>query len=275
MAEYTFGIVQIAAEEVRTDPSYYFDNQNRPDGSGLVVQLTIGGAAFFRDAAGERLVPRDHAMLFSHEEASVYGYPPDASEPYRHQYIEFSDCLTLRTVFEELMREFGAIVNIPENSRARGIFNEILERFRTGAFEDRYHESDLLYRLLISIYREQIERTRGRDPIEFGYHYILNRFRYASNLKGVAAACGVSREYFAREFKRRYRQSPGGFLKGLRIRHAESLLRTTSMPVEEIAVASGFAAVNAFIRRFKQCFGVSPGAFREGIRRRKQNRRPI
>jgi AraC-like DNA-binding protein len=47
------------------------------------------------------------------------------------------------------------------------------------------------------------------------------------------------------------------------------------MPVEEIAVASGFAAVNAFIRRFKQCFGVSPGAFRDGIRRRKQNRRPI
>lgn len=275
MAEYTFGIIQIAAEEVRTDPSYFFDNQNRPDGSGLVVQLTIGGAAFFRDASGERLVPRGDAMLFSHQEASVYGYPPGATEPYRHQYIEFSDCLTLRTVFSELMREFGAIVSIPENSRARGIFNEILERFRTGAFEDRYHESELLYRLLISIYREQIERTRGRDPIEFGYQYILNRFRYASNLKGVAAACGVSREYFAREFKQRYGKSPGGFLKELRMRHAESLLKTTSMPVEEIAVASGFAGVSAFIRRFKQCYGASPGAFRERVRGQRQTRRPL
>ena len=275
MAKHTFGIIQIAAEEVRTDPTYFFDNQNRPDGSGLVVQLTIEGAAFFRDAGGEHLVPRGHAMLFSHEEASVYGYPPAATEPYRHQYIEFSDCQTLRIVFAELMQKFGAIVSIPENSLARGIFNEIFERFRTGAFDDRYHESELLYRLLISIYREQIERTRGRNPIEFGYHYMLNRFRYASNLKGIAAACGVSREYFAREFKRRYRHCPGGFLKELRIRHGESLLKTTSMPVEEIAVASGFVTANAFIRRFKQCFGVSPGVFRDRIRRQKQNRRPI
>lgn len=275
MTGYTFGIVQIAAEEVRTDPSYTFDNLNRPDGSGLVVQLTIGGAAFFRDASGEGLVPRDSAMLFSHEEPSVYGYPPGATEPYRHQYIEFSDCQALRTVFAEIMQRFGAIVSIPENSLSRGIFNEIMERFRTGAFEDRYHESELLYRLLISIYREQIERTRGRDPIEFGYHYILNRFRYPSNLKGIAAACGVSREYFAREFKRRYKHSPGQFLKQLRLRHAESLLKTTIMPVEDIAVASGFCAANSFIRRFKQCYGVSPGVFRERIHLSKENRRPL
>jgi AraC-like DNA-binding protein len=273
--EHTFGIVQTAAEEVRTDRSYYFNNQRRPDGSGLVVQLTISGAAFFRDASGTRLVPRDNAMLFSHEEASEYGYPPDAKEPYRHQYIEFSDCSTLRTVFAEVMREFGAIVSIPANSLARGIFSEIYERFRTGEFEDRYHESELLYRLLIAIYREQRERTRGRDPIEFGYHYILNRFRYASNLKGIAATCGVSREYFTRQFKRRYKRSPGAFLKELRIRHAESLLRMTNMPVEGIAVASGFVGASGFIRTFKQSVGVSPGEFRERLRRNRQHRRPI
>lgn len=274
MSTYTFGIVQIAAEEVRTDPSYTFNNQDRPDGSGLVVQLTLEGAVFFRDASGERQVSLNHAMLFSHEEPSVYGYPPDATEPYRHQYIEFTDCQTLRTVFAEIMRCYGAIVSIPENSLARGLFNEIMERFRTGAFEDRYHESELLYRLLISIYREQIECTRGYDPIEFGYHYILNRFRYASNLKSIAAACGVSREYFTREFKCRYKRSPGDFLKELRLRHAESLLRTTIMAVEDISVASGFGSANSFIRRFKQFHGVSPGAYREQIHQRKENRRP-
>ena len=274
MTLHTFGIVQIAAEEVRTDPSYRFDNQDRPDGSGLVVQLTIEGNAFFRDASGERLVGRNHAMLFSHEEKSVYGYPVNGTEPYRHQYIEFTDCDTLRTVFAEIMSRYGAIVSIPENSLARGVFNEIMERFSTGSFEDRYHESELLYRLLICIYREQIERTRGQDPIEFGYHYILNRFRYASNLKSIAAACGVSREYFTREFTSRYQRSPGAFLKDLRLRHAESLLRTTIMPVEDIAVASGFGASNSFIRRFKLCYGVSPGVYRDQIHQRKENRSP-
>ncbi len=232
------------------------------------------GSAFFRDASGERLVTKNHAMLFSHEEPSVYGFPPNESEPYRHQYIEFTDCETLRTVFSEIMSRYGAIVSIPENSLARGIFNEIMERFRTGSFDDRYHESELLYRLLISIYREQVERTRGHDPIEFGYHYILNRFRYASNLKSIAAACGVSREYFTREFTHRYECSPGVFLKELRLRHAESLLRTTIMAIEDIAVASGFAGSNSFIRLFKQFHGMSPGAYREQIHLRKENRRP-
>ena len=275
MAEYTFGVVQVAAEEVRTDGSYFFDNQHRPDGSGLVLQLTIEAAAFYRDGQGEQLVTQGNAMLFSHAEATEYGYPPGATEPYRHQYIEFSDCQPLRTVFDKLMKDFGPIVSIPDNSSARGVFNEILERFRTGAFNDRYHESELLYHLLIATYREQVERTRGRDPIEFGYHYILNRFRYAANLKQIAEACGVTREYFGREFKRRYGENPGSFLRSLRVEHAKSLLKTTSIPIEEIAAASGFTDANAFGRRFKQLFGTSPGAFRERIRAQKQNRRPI
>ena len=83
MAQYPFGVVQVAAEEVRTDRSYFFDNQHRPDGSGLVIQLTIEGAAFYRDNQGEHLVTQGNAMLFSHEEATAYGYPPEATEPYR------------------------------------------------------------------------------------------------------------------------------------------------------------------------------------------------
>lgn len=274
MREYIFGTVQVANEQVWNSASYFFNNKRRPDGSGLVVQLTLSGAAFFRDEKGERLVEKEQAMLFSHDEETEYGYPPDSTEPYRQQYVEFTDCEILRTVFDRLRRDFGSLVAIPENSVARGIFNEILERFRTGEFHDRYHESELLYRLLISIYRDQVEGTRARDPIEFGYNYILNRFRYASNVKQIAAACGITREYFAREFKLRYRESPGALLKRLRIEHAQSLLTTTNMPVEEIAGASGFSASNAFGRRFKQQFGVTPGAFRERIWAQRKCRRP-
>jgi AraC-like DNA-binding protein len=272
--EYAFGVVQVAAEETRTDPSYYFNNKHRPDGSGLVVQLTISGAAFFRDGNNERLVERDCAMLFSHDEPTEYGYPPRATKPYRQRYIEFSDCAPLRAVFNRLRTDFGSIVSIPENSIARGIFDEIVDRFRNGRFQDRYQESELLFRLLLSIYRHQMEGTRATDPIEFGYHYIVNRFRYASNVKQIAAACGVTREYFARQFKERYGESPGELLKRLRIEHAQSLLAMTSMPVEEIANASGFSASNAFGRRFRQQLGLTPGQFRADLRAKKIRSRP-
>lgn len=274
MHGYEFGTVQVAAEETRTDASYYFDNQHRPDGSGLVVQLTISGAAFFRDARGEQLVGRDCAMLFSHDEPTEYGFPPNAKQPYRQQYIEFSDCAPLRAVFNRLRADFGSIVSIPEHSAARGIFDEILERFRAGRFRDRYHESDLLFRLLLSIYRHQVEGTRATDPVEFGYHYILNRFRSASNIKQIAGVCGVTREYFARSFKERYGESPGELLTRLRMEHAESLLAVTNMPVEDVAGASGFSASNAFARRFRQHTGKSPGQYRADLGAKKIRSRP-
>lgn len=275
LGAHTFGFIQVAAEETRTGASYYFHNRHRPDGSGLVVQLTVSGAAFFEDGAGRRLVVPDQAMLFSHAEDSAYGYPPQATEPYVQRYIEMADCQALRNVFDRITEDFGAIVTLPEKTEARDLFNEIVERFRIGRFRDRYEESELLYRMLIAIYRQQVDGTRIQDPIEFGHHFIRHRFRDAANLKEIAQRCGVTREYFAREFRRRYRQTPGQLLKRLRLEHAELLLKATSMPVVDISAACGFSSMNTFGRTFKRHHRRSPSDFRTDARRKGEHTRPI
>jgi len=264
--EYAFGLIQSATEEIRRDESYVFDNRHRPDGSGLVVQLTLEGAAFFGEGAKRRLVLPEFAMIFSHDEDTSYGYPPEAKQPYRHLYVEFTDCNALRGIFNKIREDFGAVVRIPEKSDSRDLLNEIVERFKTGHFTDRYEESELLYRLLIAIYRQQIEGTRTVDPIEFGHHLIRNRFRKDSNLKEIAELCGVSREYFSREFHARYGGAPGQMLKQLRLEHAKLLLKTTRIPVTDISAASGFANLGTFGRLFKRQFGRSPGDFRRDKR---------
>jgi len=273
--ENTFGVIQSAAEETRLGSSYYFHNRHRPDGSGLAVQLTVKGAAFFEDGDGRRLVLPDHAMLFSHAEDSAYGYPPQATEPYVQRYIEMTDCQALRNVFDRITDDFGAIVYLPEKTEARDLFNEIVERFRIGRFRDRYEESELLYRMLIAIYRQQVDGTRIQDPIEFGHHFICNRFRNASNLKEIAQLCGVTREYFAREFRRRYRQTPGQLLKRLRLEHAELLLQTTGMAVVDVSAASGFSSMNTFGRMFKRQHRRSPSDYRAEAWRTGERRRPL
>jgi AraC-like DNA-binding protein len=259
---YSFGLIQSAAEEVRTDPSYAFDNQHRPDGSGLVVQLTLSGVAYFREDGRKVLVKPEYAMLFGHDESTAYGYPPEAREPYRHIYVEFSDCPAQRTIFNRIREDFGAIVHVPERSEARDLIDEIVKRFSTGHFADRYQESELLYRLLVAIYRQQIEGTKITDPIEFGFHMIRNRFRKSSNIKEISQQCGVTREYFTREFQRRYHLAPSQLLKQLRLEHAELLLKTTKMPVGDVSAASGFSDQSTFARLFKKRIGCSPDAFR-------------
>ena len=44
--------------------------------------------------------------------------------------------------------------------------------------------------------------------------------------------------------------------------HAEKLLNTTDLNIEEIALACGFNSSNYFVRRFKSVYGITPGTYR-------------
>jgi AraC-like DNA-binding protein len=256
-----FPVVNVGAEEIQLSAAYRFENADREGRTALVIQRTQSGAAWFRDPQGRRLVPPGHAMLFTHEEPTAYGYPPEATEPYRLRFISFSPTGT-RPLFDRLRADFGPIVRMPDAAEATALFDEIIQRYRQRQFRDRLHESELLYRLLIALYREQVQGTRTSDPIEFGHHYVRNHFRSPVNLKGVAQKCGVSREHFIREFSARYRESPGVMLRRLRLEHAQAMLRTTDLGVQDIALASGFTSSNTFCRAYRGKFGHSPGARR-------------
>ncbi len=249
-------------EEERTSPAYAYDNQHR-DGSSchVAIQRTLHGRAWFRDARGTHEVPSGHAMLFSHSEPTAYGYPRDATEPYGLRYVSFT-IGGLQSLFDCLRADFGSIVRMPDESEATALFDELHERFKQRTFSDRLQESELIHRLLIALYREQVQGTRTSDPIEFGHHYLRSHFRSPINLKGVAEKCGVSREHFIREFTRRYRESPGAVLRRLRLEQARAMLAATDTDVESIALASGYASSNTFCRAYRLKFGRSPRGIR-------------
>jgi AraC-like DNA-binding protein len=256
-----FATVDGAAEEVHADAGYRWDNSARGDADRLVIQRTLAGEAFLRDAKGEHRVPAGRAMLFTHREPTVYGYPPGATEPYRHRYLSLTPS-GMRPLFDRVRRDFGPVVRMPPESEAAAQFDELYDGFRRHRLRDRYHESELIYRLLIALYREQVAGTRASDPIEFGYHYLRNRVRTPVNLKGVAAQCGVSREHFIRRFGARYGESPGALLRRLRLEHARTMLAATELGLAEVARASGFVSPNTLGRAYRARFGRSPGGER-------------
>ena len=79
----------------------------------------------------------------------------------------------------------------------------------------------------------------------------------------LAAAAGLSRAHFSREFRRAFGDSPHGYLLTRRLERAAALLRTTDNSVAEICVAVGLASVGSFTTSFKRMFGASPTAYRE------------
>jgi AraC-like DNA-binding protein len=255
-----FASVRAAADEINTTTSYFWDNNNRPHEvwEVLTVQRTISGAGFFSDANGTHPVPAGHVLLFSHREPTSYGYPPGATEPYRLRYWQAWPAPTFLPLFNQIRAEFGSVVAMPDRSEAAALFNEVFTRYKQRTFRDRFHESELMHRTLVALYREQVQETHTTDPIEYGHHYLRNHFRSPVNLKTVAANCGVSREHFIREFRGRFGEPPGTMLRRLRLEHADAMLAATEQTVEEVALASGFTSANSFGRAYRQKYRRSP-----------------
>ncbi len=72
-----------------------------------------------------------------------------------------------------------------------------------------------------------------------------------------------SQRHFIRLFSATYSTTPQQYLLNIRIRHACSLLKTTSLSITETALRSGFSDPNYFCRIFKKNTGVTPSAYRK------------
>ena len=78
----------------------------------------------------------------------------------------------------------------------------------------------------------------------------------------LAAAAGLSRAHFSREFRRAFGVAPHAYLLTRRLERAAALLRTTDNSVAEICVSVGLTSVGSFTTSFRRMFGVTPTAYR-------------
>jgi transcriptional regulator GlxA family with amidase domain len=85
------------------------------------------------------------------------------------------------------------------------------------------------------------------------------------SIPDIAEQMGCSQTYFRRLFKARTGRSPLEYLQGLRLQHAKSLLKHTSMPISEIASAVGHEDAFYFSRVFKRLSGLSPRNYRNSV----------
>ena len=78
----------------------------------------------------------------------------------------------------------------------------------------------------------------------------------------LAAAAGLSRAHFSREFRRAFGEPPHVYLLTRRLERAAALLRNTDRPVVEICLAVGLSSVGSFTTSFTRTYGESPTAYR-------------
>jgi AraC-like DNA-binding protein len=88
------------------------------------------------------------------------------------------------------------------------------------------------------------------------------RYAEALDVDDMAAAAGLSRAHFSREFKHAFGTSPHAYLLTRRLERAASLLRVTDRSVAEICMDVGLRSVGSFTTSFKRMFGKTPTEYR-------------
>lgn len=82
-------------------------------------------------------------------------------------------------------------------------------------------------------------------------------------LDQLAEVAGLSKYHFLRQFSQVVGMTPGAYLRTLRLCHAARKLRTTDMPILEIALSVGFADHPSFSRAFARHMGMTPSEYQK------------
>lgn len=118
--------------------------------------------------------------------------------------------------------------------------------------------------LRAGIREEDMEKPMTRAQFVFLRATGLIRLRLAEplTLTGIAADCHVSSSYLQKIFRQTLAKSFSRYVQEVKIDHAAHLLRTTDMPVKQVAAACGIPDRNYFTRLFRKILGTNPRAFR-------------
>jgi AraC-like DNA-binding protein len=92
-----------------------------------------------------------------------------------------------------------------------------------------------------------------------------SRYPEPLGVEDMAAAAGLSRAHFSREFRRAFGESPRQYLLTRRLERAAWLLRATDRSVADVCFSVGLSSVGSFTSSFTRTFGVSPTVYRAGF----------
>jgi AraC family transcriptional regulator len=89
------------------------------------------------------------------------------------------------------------------------------------------------------------------------------------SLSTIADEVDVHPAHLSRTFRQHFGQTPGSYLRRIRIEVAANLLRNTPLSIAEVALRTGFSDQSHLTRSFARELNVSPGSYRRATARKK------
>lgn len=220
----------------------------------------------YRDQDTDYCLHAGQAFLI--EPNNMIHYYADGEDPWEYMWIEFDGLKA-----KEYLTNAGLSNKFP-------IFNACTEEGQKEVFNClKYivdHPDILPSRVMGYTYlffSALIENSKTARPmpkndikefyIQSTVAFIENYYMRDITVEDMAANLNLNRSYFSKLFKKMTQKSPQEFLIAYRINKSCELLRSTNMPIAEIAQHVGYSNQFHFTRAFKNIKNISPSEWRK------------
>jgi AraC family transcriptional regulator len=99
--------------------------------------------------------------------------------------------------------------------------------------------------------------------IRLALDYVESNFSSEISLDDLTKVSGLSATHLINSFRKQVGSTPYAHVVNRRIQHAVHLLKTTEMPIAQIALEVGFSDQQQMTHVFRRRLGRTPGSFRE------------
>lgn len=111
-------------------------------------------------------------------------------------------------------------------------------------------------------YIEHVEPAPEGNPLQATIDWMQQNLDADLDLAAIADQASMSVRSLNRHFRSQVGTSPQALLLRMRVDRARQLLETTRLPVDRVALTSGFGSVESLRHHFARTVGVSPQRYR-------------
>jgi len=173
----------------------------------------------------------------------------------------------VRPIVDEMVVEDKGVITCPGGTAAGELARYLLERFFGPE-----RLVKILRRLMVD-WNRPADRIRApgldqyldiTDPrVRKAVFFMIQNLSVIISTEDAAREAGLSPRQLERLFKETLGESPAEYLRGLRLKQANWLVRNTRKTITDIATECGFADSSHFAKWYKNSFGLPPGRDRK------------
>ena len=128
----------------------------------------------------------------------------------------------------------------------------------------------LAVHLLKNYFQKEVNESAYSSGLSTGKfklisEYIENNLSEKITLSDLAKVVNLGKFYFSHSFKKYTNMTPYDYVLQLRVKRAQQLLRSSNMPISNVALECGFGNQSHLTKHFRKKLGTTPMSYRKNV----------